>query len=110
MSKKEILGSEWDDIRSLLFQARKVSEAHFKRHGSKWTLWEQLNHVHSEVSELYEGLRRNKGDGNVLEEIWDVFFSVITVGHLMEFTDEELLQGMVTTLRKIQERVKEAAL
>jgi len=100
------IGSEWDDVRSLLFQLRKVSEAHFKRCGG-WSIHDQICHTHSEVSELYELIRKRHlpTREEMLEEIWDVVFSAITNAHVLGFSDEELLQGMISTLRKIQSRV-----
>ena len=83
------------------------------KHGGKWSINEQINHTHSEVSELYESLRSTRlGDHShehVLEEICDVIYSALTNAHILNYTDEEILEGLVKTLRKIQKRVGQIA-
>jgi NTP pyrophosphatase (non-canonical NTP hydrolase) len=95
-------------IREVLETLRKVTLKHFEKSGRKWTVYEQLNHTHSEVSELYETLRGKHRDPNVeniVEEIWDIVFSALTNSHVLDISDERLLDGLGRTFEKIKGRV-----
>ena len=102
------------EVRLILRILREVSDRHFKRHRRIWTVYEQLNHTHSEVSELYEALRSTwKEDSgresivkHLVEEIWDIVFSALTNAHVLGITDHELLEGLDGTLEKIAGRVE----
>ena len=72
-------------------------------------------HAHSEVSELYELLRAwNKSELQklseeqkrrmALNEICDIIYSAITCTHILKFSDDEILDGLLRTLEKIQKR------
>lgn len=116
---KEPLGPEWDGLRSWLFQLRKVTQArlkHRRRTGKKpWPITDQLCHMHSEVTEVYEAYRSCEGlehrlwmmKRHFLEELSDCIYSAFTTAHLLKFTDEEILEGLIATLRKIQGRARE---
>jgi len=91
-------------VKELLAELRRVTETHFKKSG-KWTVWEQIGHTHSEVSELWERLRQNTTPVFQLIEIWDIVFSAITNAHVLEYTDDQLFGGLALTLDKIRERV-----
>ena len=95
---------------------RRVSNAHFikyeMRTGRKtWSIYEQILHTQSEVSELYEALRPVSYDRNVLNhiivEIWDIVFSAITNAHVIGLSDDFIFEGMLRTLRKIERRMIE---
>jgi len=90
-------------VEEFLAELRRVSEAHFKRSG-RWTVWEQIGHTHSEVSELWERLTQDTTPVFRLIEIWDIVFSAITNAHLLDYTDEQILGGLALTLNKIKHR------
>ena len=86
-----------------LMRCRNVSEVYFKRWGI-WSLGEQVAHVHSEVSEVYQAKRHNEGNARILEEICDSVLSSITMAHVTGFTDSQVMQAMEETLQKIERR------
>ena len=100
-----------------LEKCRQVSLAHFAmRGGHLWSIGNQLLHVHSEVTEFYELLRAwNKSELQklseeqkrrmALNEICDIIYSAITCTHIMKFSDDEILDGLLRTLKRIQKRV-----
>lgn len=88
-----------------LKELRKNSDFYFKKFG-KWDLNTQLLHTHSEVSELYEGLRKGRGHENFLEEIWDIVFSALTNAHVVGFSDKQILEAMNKCLDKVQIRIQ----
>jgi len=114
----------------LMDRLRGVHEYHLivyrKKHdGQVWDINAQLNHIHSEVSEVYE-LIRGKHHGKPIEfppemkteeekmdyikhlmilELWDVVFSAVAGMEMLEELDLALLQKMEITLRKIEHRV-----
>ena len=119
----EMNQTKLETITDLLDRARHVTGNYFDN-GAKWTIDEQLNHVHSEVSELYQSRRKCpnckmpplSGDGahcihcnfnlreHRIDEICDIIFSSLTLGHLLQFRDDELLAGIEKCLLKIERR------
>ena len=87
-----------------LRRLRLVSEEHFRRHGGKWSTGEQIAHTHSEVSELYDAIKK-KGPDDIAGECWDVFFSAVTNLHIIGMNDVDIAAAGVKTLRKIEERM-----
>ena len=97
---------EWT-VKDLLLALRQVSNAHVKNVGTtldKWSIWEQIAHTHSEVSELYDKVKQGATPYFVMEEIFDIVFSGIVNGHVLGYSDEQLIVGLETTLDKIRRR------
>jgi uncharacterized protein YabN with tetrapyrrole methylase and pyrophosphatase domain len=92
------------DLRSLLYLARKVTEAHQKRVGKRWLYTDQICHMHKEVCEVHDGIHIEAGPHRVACELWDVIFSALAFGHIYGLSDDELLDAMTETLEKIQAR------
>lgn len=92
------------DMRTLLAMARKVTEAHQKRIGKRWTYTDQICHMHKEVSEVHDGIHIDEGPHRVACEIWDVIMSALAFGHIYGLSDEELLEAMDAVLEKIRAR------
>lgn len=112
------------DVQSLLIELRWVHNKHIKRFKERtgkdsWSVWEQLLHVQSEVSEVYTALRKgpppetiitpenNPWRDHLIDEVWDICFSAIAVAQILEFSDDEIQIGMAKCLEKIQDRVKQ---
>lgn len=105
------------EIEELLKRLRSVSEAHFhswrvkrgydlSKLNPRWSVYEQLNHCHSEVAELYQALRRpNEAKEPPQDEIWDIVLSALTIAHVMGFNDEILQASLERVLSKIEGRV-----
>jgi len=105
--------TEWW-LKTWLEKARQVTQAHFDiRGGRRWSIYEQLLHNHTEIDEAYEVIRRCDIDScrdaliraHLLEEICDIVYSALTSAHILDFTDDEILDSLLGTLRKIQSRV-----
>jgi len=105
---------EWKDLRALVAKARMVHEkmqVEYKRkHKNKPTpIDTQLNHLHSEVVEVWEELRKPNRDARkhreyLINETSDIVYSALTANYLMHFTDEQIVAGLIKCLRKIQDR------
>jgi hypothetical protein len=50
-----------------------------KRDGRDWTIHEQLCHVQSEITEVYEAIRWSKCDKEITEEMVDIVLSAFTL-------------------------------
>lgn len=108
--------SEW------LKMAAEVTEAHIKKHGSKWPVIDQLKHAAGEVIELAVVLGESNAvdvvscaiwalpqakpliSKHFLEEGWDIIYSTLAAMHIKGFTAEEIEQGGIDTLNKIRRR------
>jgi hypothetical protein len=121
--------SEWKNLYPWLLELRQVSEANFKRWRKErgeqdigrpewrmhWSIHEQLNHMHSEVSEIYKAIRVCEekehrlffAKRHIIDEISDCIYSSITAAHILGYNDEEILKGLSKCLKKIQNRLKE---
>jgi NTP pyrophosphatase (non-canonical NTP hydrolase) len=86
-----------------LQRGRKVTDAWFAKKG-RWDMDSQIAHAHSEVSEVYRAIRKNEGRYKVLEEICDSILSALTMAHVGEYSDEEIMLAMEFTLQKIEQR------
>jgi len=93
---------EWT-VKKLLEELRKVSNSDFHKSG-KWTIWEQIGHTHSEVSELFQAVTQDDPPFSVLMEIWDIAFSAITNAHVLGYKDSQLIGGLEMTMDKIKHR------
>ena len=77
-----------------------------------WTVSEQLNEVFTEVGELNQTLRHNKGKPfreikeEVTDEIWDVILSAITTAHTLSISKEELSESLERVVTKLKNRIK----
>jgi len=122
---KRIMG-----VLELLNRLRDVHEIHTSNYkadhkGQMWDINAQLNHIHSEVSEVYE-LTRGKEHGKPIEypkdcdtqekriayikykmtlELWDVCFTAIAGMEMLTPYDLNIIVNMEETLIKIEERV-----
>lgn len=94
-----------DTVEYWLSRCRAVTEAHIKKHGSIWSLNDQIAHAHSEVAEVYQAVRHGESSERVLEEICDSIYSALTMAHIAGFTDSEVMDELETVLRKIEGRV-----
>jgi len=94
-------------VKELLESLRQVSNAHVAKAGirlDQWSIWEQIVHTHSEVSELYKAVKVDATPVFVLEEIFDIVFSAIANGHVLGYTDQQLFAGLEMTLQKVRRR------
>ena len=91
-----------------LQRCRRVTVAHMSKKGS-WTIFEQICHAHSEVSEVYQALRKFEGRPRYLEEICDSVYASLTMAHVAGFSESELIGGIQHTLEKIERRVASTA-
>ena len=82
---------------------REVTEAHWKKADRRWTIHEQICHTHSEVTEVYDAIRSGN-DLSVKYEIADVIYAAITLAHVADLTDKEILYALQVVLKKIQRR------
>lgn len=93
------------DFKFLLPWFRTVTEEYQNQMG-EWSLEAQINHIFTEVGELNNALRKNKPLNDVLEEIWDIVLSAITVSHLIpDATDEKMLESFDLTMGKLLGRM-----
>lgn len=99
------------DLRQLMPVFRVITREFQKQMGSRWTPVEQINEIFSEVGELNNIVRK----GNMLddrekliEEIWDVALSAITLAHVMpwKITDRNLLDGFDEVMLKLRKRIE----
>lgn len=102
-----------------------VSDYKSEHHGEMWDINAQLNHIHSEASEVYE-LTRGKEHGEPIKfpedcdtkekkiaylkykmtlELWDVCYTAIAGMEMLTESDLNLVVTMEETLIKIEERV-----
>ena len=88
---------------SFVAQCRRCTD-NYKRQLGAWSIQEQIAHVHSEVSEVYQAIKHGESRDRVLEEICDSILSSITMANIAEFSDYELITGLIKTLRKVQKR------
>ena len=110
------------ELLGILMRLRRVSDISFEDYKKKnnkqhiWSVYEQLNHTHSEVSEAYDVLRRPENyltadyteeDMKIkfCEELWDVVFSALTNAHVGGVSDYDLKRSFFSTLEKIEKRV-----
>ena len=87
----------------LLYRLRKVHEKHLDKE-PKPTLHQQICHIHSEASEIYEALKKWEPCARRHEEACDVIYTTITYLFIEGLTDEQIQEALYNTLRKIERR------
>ena len=107
------------DLKELLFRLRNVSTKHqikyIEDNGQCWSVTDQIAHVHSEASEMFDVYRRPMKylterlhpSEEFLKETIYVIYSAITTSHLSEtyHSDEEILEAFEEVMQKIEKRV-----
>ena len=95
-----------DTLEQWLADCRKVTLGHIRRRPTQtiWPVSEQLAHVHSEVSEVYQAMRHGEGRHRIREEMTDVVYAGITLFHIAGFTDAEIMQSLAEVMWKISKR------
>lgn len=97
----------------LLARSQKVHEF-YKADSKTWGPFEQIAHVHAEVSEVWDALRnKNQKYGvlmspewkaHLLDEIADVVISGLTTALDLKFDHAEIEAALERTLQKIEKR------
>jgi NTP pyrophosphatase (non-canonical NTP hydrolase) len=65
---------------------------------------DQIAWIHSEVSEVFQALKKNEGSPRTLEEICDIVLSAIALANLLGFSDATFMDMMELTLQKVEHR------
>jgi hypothetical protein len=88
-----------------------------KRGGRDWTIHEQLCHVQSEITEVYEAIRWSKCDKEISEEMVDIIFSAFTLFNIyrsnkLRAMPKVVYDGLIddavqTVLLRVQGRLKD---
>ena len=86
-----------------LARARKVTLAH-NRQFNVPNPQEQIAHIHSEVSEIYQEYHHKDRAGHDLEEMCDVILATLALAHLVDYSDESIAEQMELTLQKVERR------
>src|SRR5689334_376223 len=94
--------SQCIELDDLLTRGRTVTNKYIKRFG-KWSLFEQLEHINSEVKEFDEAISSDN-QYNKLEEGCDIIYTVLTMFHLLGFTDKEIKDMLHNDLTKVEKR------
>lgn len=79
-----------------------ITKQHVVDHEGKWPLEKQYNKVHEEAVEANKAYTKNLATIN--EEHMDIFFSVITLFHLHDFSKNDIQEGVRACLIKFYER------
>lgn len=90
-------------LKDFLIRCQKVTDVYTKSYG-RWTLQEQIAHVHSEVSEVYQARKHHEGDIRELEEISDVILSGLTLFAIVGADEEAIMQALLDKLSVIEQR------
>ena len=98
---------------TIIPRGRKVHQ-YYKDHNQTWNPYEQIAHIHAEVSELWEVLRNkdqrygttffNEWNDKLLDEMSDVIVSALTIALDLNFSENDIEKAMERTLRKIEAR------
>jgi len=93
---------------NILRRARLITEYYVNERGS-WDLSWCLLHIHSEVSEVYEILRKRDSRTSIRnqlkEELGDVFLTIFETCHLANLSDEEIKELIMNALHKVEKRI-----
>ncbi len=89
----------------LLARARAVTQRYIEKNGI-WPTGEEIAHIHSEVSEIYEALKHNESKERVLEEMADVIFTDLALAHLLNYSDSDIIHALFSKLQVIEKRVE----
>lgn len=90
-------------VRAMVNWADIVTTKFIEKNGGVWDINDQIAHVHSEISEVFQALRHNEGSERVFEEAIDTLFSAITL-----LTIIRLNQGI--TKEALNEKINECCL
>lgn len=81
-----------------------------KNNGETWPLTDQLCLIHSEVSEVFDTLRRpqkyKSAGASFNEEVIDIMLSAITLLQLIGKPSDVILEEFNRGLKKIEKRVR----
>jgi len=100
-----------------LVWAREVTDIHMKTMGA-WSPKDQIVKIIEELGELITSLKREGGwieddhlthKDEVIEEIWDLIFTILVLAHTLNISDNDLYDGLTRNINKISERVKAIA-
>lgn len=97
-----------------LLKGREITNQYEKICG-RWSIGEQLAHIHSEVSEVFD-VNRNKNNKygekgsiewkeNLLDEIADIHLATLTLQDMYGITPEQINNAIDLKLDKLQKRV-----
>jgi len=93
----------------LIERCNKVTKRHIQNHGGKWPLTDQLCLIHSEVSEVFDVLRRPKKykspELQINVEVIDILLSAITFLQIQGKPTDVILEEFNRGLKKIEKRV-----
>ena len=78
----------------------------YERLKGRWSSEAQLLHIHSEVQEFNEALRKKTKD-EALEEYADILLCTIACGNYFGFTNEMINNALIAKLSIVESRVKE---
>lgn len=77
----------------------------YERVKGRWSPEGQLLHIHSEVEEFNEALRK-KTKEEALEEYADIILTTIATGNYFGFTNQMINDALVAKLSIVENRVK----
>jgi NTP pyrophosphatase (non-canonical NTP hydrolase) len=78
----------------------------YERLKGRWSPEAQILHIHSEVQEFNEALRKKTPD-DVIEEYADIILSTIACGNYFGFSNERIQQAMIAKLSVVESRLKQ---
>ena len=92
-------------IPSILEESRQITEE-FEKLSGRWNWDQQIAHVHSEVSEVYQAIKHNDELKHIYEEMADVFLSFLTLANLLGMDSNDIERAVSEKLAVVKERVR----
>lgn len=96
-------------LEEILTRGRRITEFYYSLYG-KWDLSYSLLHIHSEISEVFEAIRKNQPqeerNREIKEELGDVFLTWLEACHTANLKDYEIEKMIFDDLLKAENRIK----
>lgn len=99
-----------------LKHCQRITERYDKACG-KWSLADQLNHIHDEVSEVSDVLRNKKEkygktgsieyNDKLLDEIADVFLTTISLTNILDLAPDKINEAVQKKIKIVEQRAME---
>ena len=86
-----------------LDKCKKITKDYEKLKG-RWSPEAQILHIHSEVQEFNEALRKKTPD-EVIEEYADILLTTIACGNYFGFTNEMINHALIAKLSVVENRL-----